>query len=62
MITQFCSPVPEIRTRLGQVGHDRSRLVPAIERAAEDLGLRVTVPLAEALQRTIAWLRFMHGQ
>jgi len=62
MITQFFSPVPEIRTRVGQVGHDRNRLVPAIDRAAADLGLKVTVPLPEALQRTIAWNRFIQNK
>ena len=55
MITQFFSPVPEIRTRLGQVGHDRTRLVPSMERAVADLNLKMTVPLSEALQRTIMW-------
>ncbi len=29
--------------------------VPAIDRAREELGLQVTVPLAEALQRTATW-------
>jgi dTDP-glucose 4,6-dehydratase len=29
--------------------------VPAIDRAREELGVRVTVPLAEALRRTAAW-------
>ena len=32
--------------------------VPAIERARGELGLRVSVPLAEALKRTAAWHRF----
>jgi dTDP-glucose 4,6-dehydratase len=31
--------------------------VPAINRAREELGLAVTVPLAEALRRTAAWYR-----
>ena len=62
MITQFFLPVPEIRTRLGQVGHDRTRLVPAIDRAAAGLGLKVSVPLSEALQRTIAWNRFIQNK
>lgn len=55
LITHFFSPVPEIRTRLGQIGHDRTRLVPAIDRAAADLGVRVSVNLPDALQRTIMW-------
>ena len=32
--------------------------VPAIDRAQDEFGLRVTVPLAEALQRTAAWHGF----
>ena len=31
--------------------------VPAIDRARQELGLRVTVPLEEALRRTAAWYR-----
>lgn len=61
MITQFFSPVPEIRTRLGQVGHDRTRLVPSIGKAGADWNLKVTVPLSEALQRTIAWNRYIQS-
>jgi len=57
MITQSFTPVPEIRTRLGQTGHDRNRLVPDVTRAQRDLGVEVTVPLAEAIQRTIIWNR-----
>jgi nucleoside-diphosphate-sugar epimerase len=33
------------------------RYVPSVTRAAEELGLRVTVPLNEALKRTIDWHR-----
>ncbi len=33
--------------------------VPAIERAREELGLQVTVPLVEALRRTAAWHGFV---
>ncbi len=32
--------------------------VPSLERVQAELGLRVTVPLSEALQRTAAWHRF----
>lgn len=60
MITQSFTPVPEIRTGLGQKGHERNRLVPDITRAQRDLGVEVTVPLAEAIQRTITWNR--HNQ
>ncbi len=57
MITQSFNPVPEIRARLGQTGHDRNRLVPDVSRAQRDLGVEVTVPLGEAVQRTITWNR-----
>jgi dTDP-glucose 4,6-dehydratase len=59
LITRYFSPVPEILTRLGQVGHDRTRLVPSIDKAAAELGVTVTVNLAEAIQRTITWNRFI---
>jgi nucleoside-diphosphate-sugar epimerase len=59
LITRHFVPVPEIRTRLGQSGHDRNRLVPSIGKAAGDLGVGMTVPLADAIERTIAWNRFL---
>jgi dTDP-glucose 4,6-dehydratase len=31
--------------------------VPSVKRAREELGLRVTVPLAEALRKTAEWYR-----
>jgi nucleoside-diphosphate-sugar epimerase len=59
MITQLFSPSPEIRTRVGQTGHERNRLVPNVGRAMRDLGVEVTVPLAVAIQRSITWNRFL---
>jgi len=59
MITGSFTPAPEIRTGLGQSGHDHTRLVPDIKKAQKDLGLEVTVPLADAIQRTITWNRYM---
>ncbi len=61
MITQSFSPVPEIHTRLGQAGHDRTRLVPEVTLAQRELGVEVTVPLAEAIQRTITWHRLIQS-
>jgi dTDP-glucose 4,6-dehydratase len=58
MITQSFSPVPEILTGLGQSGHDQTRLVPDTQRAQRDLGVTLTVPLAEAIQRTVTWNRY----
>lgn len=57
LITQYFSPAPEILTRVGQSGHEQNRLVPDIRRAERDLDFRVTVPLDEALHKTIQWHR-----
>lgn len=61
MITRYFAPVPEVRTRVGQAGHDRSRLVPDTGKAQADLGVRRTVSLEEALRRTIEWHRCMQA-
>jgi nucleoside-diphosphate-sugar epimerase len=58
-ITRFFAPVPEIRTRVGQLGHDRNRLVPDITKIEKDLGVVQTVSLEAALQKSIEWHRFM---
>jgi nucleoside-diphosphate-sugar epimerase len=58
MITQSFSPIPEIRTGLGQKGLERNRLVPDIGKAKRELNVEVTVPLSEAIQRTITWNRY----
>ena len=58
-ITRFFSPVPEIRLRVGQAGHDRNRLVPDTAKIRRDLGVNQTVTLEAALEKTIAWHRFM---
>lgn len=60
-ITRHFSPAPEIRLRVGQVGHDSTRLVPDTTRIARDLGFRATVPLDAALSRAIEWHRLMHA-
>lgn len=58
-ITQYFSPVPEIRLRVGQPGHDRSRLVPDMTRMTQDLGFKLTVSLDAALLKAIEWHRSM---
>ena len=55
LITQFFKPVPEILTRVGQVGLERNRLVPNMDLATAEIGFRMTVPLIAALQKTIDW-------
>ncbi len=54
-ISQHFTPTPEILTKVGQSGHETTRLVPNVDAARRDLGVEVTVPLTEALQKTIAW-------
>ena len=58
-ITRFFAPVPEIRTRVGQLEHDRNRLVPDTSKIQKDLGVSQTVSLEAALQKSIAWHRLM---
>lgn len=38
-------------------GRPLNRYVPAVDRAGVELGLRVWIPLAEAIRKTIAWQR-----
>ena len=57
MITGSFTPAPEIRTGLGQSGHDHTKLVPDIQKAQKDLGLEVTVSLKDAIQKTVMWNR-----
>jgi len=61
MITQFFSPMPEILSKMGQVGHERNRRVPDMSLATKELGFQQTVPLTAALQRTIEWNRLIYG-
>lgn len=59
LITHFFTPVPEIRTGLGQSGHDRNRLVPATDRISRDLGVTTTVPLQDSVRKAIEWNRYI---
>jgi nucleoside-diphosphate-sugar epimerase len=61
MITQNFLPSPEIQTKVGQVGHDRTRLVPNTKTIERDLQFRVTVPLNLAIQKTIEWHRLLRS-
>lgn len=61
LITRHFTPAPEIRTGLGQAGHDRNRLVPAVDKAARDFGFGVSVSLPTAIERTIAWNRLIQS-
>jgi dTDP-glucose 4,6-dehydratase len=51
----FDPPLEVTVARAPEPGKPAERYVPATRRAQAELGLRETVPLAEALQRTIAW-------
>ena len=57
MITQHFTPPPDILTKVGQSGHETTRLVPSVDKARRELGVELTVPLAEAIQKTIRWHR-----
>jgi len=55
MIGQHFTPSPEILTRVGQSGHETTRLVPNVDKARAELGVSVSVPLSEAIQKSIKW-------
>ena len=55
MITQHFMPQPEILTKIGQAGHETTRLVPCVDKARRELGVEITVSLPEAVQKAIAW-------
>jgi len=57
MIMQHFTPPQDILTRVGQSGHEPTRLVPCVDKARHELGVQLTVPLAEAVQKTINWHR-----
>jgi nucleoside-diphosphate-sugar epimerase len=57
MITQHFPSPPEILTRVGQSEHQPTRLVPCVDKAQQELGVEVTVPLPEAVQKAITWHR-----
>ena len=57
MITQHFTPPPDIQTKVGQSGHEATRLVPCVNKAGRELGVQLTVPLADAIQKTINWHR-----
>ena len=61
-ITSHFEPAPTIRTGVGQTAIRPSRLVPDVSHASQDLGVAVTVPLSEAIHRTIAWQRLVRSQ
>jgi dTDP-glucose 4,6-dehydratase len=56
-IARFQPSPPTILTRLGKIGYERSRLVPDVTRIRRELDVKTTVPLDEALQKTVQWHR-----
>jgi nucleoside-diphosphate-sugar epimerase len=56
-ITGHFDPSPEIRLGVGQAGHRPNKLVPDVSHAIEDLGVKVTVSIDEAIRRSIEWHR-----
>lgn len=57
MITQHFTPAPDILTKVGQFDHGPTRLVPCVEKARRELKVQLTVPLTDAIQKTINWHR-----
>ena len=55
MITQHFTPPPEILTKVGQSGHETTRLVPCVDKARRELGVEVSISLSEAIQKVITW-------
>jgi nucleoside-diphosphate-sugar epimerase len=58
----FAPAVPVMVARAPIAGATPQRYVPAVERAETELGLRLTVPLAEGIRRTIDWHRSSGGK
>jgi dTDP-glucose 4,6-dehydratase len=58
LITQFFSPIPEIQTNVGQVELAPSRLVPSVDKAMKELGVRMSTDLFHAIQKTISWHKY----
>jgi len=59
LIAGHFTPMPEIRTGLGQAGHERTRLVPSIQRLRNELGFAPRFTVAAALERSLEWHRMM---
>ena len=57
----FIPPVPVSIARAAAPGMQAGRYVPSVTRAETELGLRLTVPLAEGVRRTADWYR-NHGR
>jgi nucleoside-diphosphate-sugar epimerase len=53
----FAPAVPIDVPRAATAGVSAQQYVPAVTRAETELGLRLTVPLAEAIHRTVGWHR-----
>jgi nucleoside-diphosphate-sugar epimerase len=51
----FAPAVPVVVARVPATGAAPQRYVPAVARAETELGLRLTVPLAESIRRTVDW-------
>jgi len=61
-IAEMCEPQPEVRVCTAATPGLRAECyVPSTKRAQEELGLRQTVGLADALRDTLGWLRQMQS-
>jgi len=57
----FAPPVSIDVARAAKAGASVERYVPAVTRAETELGLRLTVPLAEGIRRTVGWHEAVSG-
>ena len=62
LVADQFTPKPQIEVERKSVkGLSRERYIPSIERIYSEFGLRPTIRLPDALQRTINWYRFFIG-
>lgn len=55
LISSHFKPEPQIITSAGNAPHNPDKLVPSIKKAEQELGLKITVGLEEAISRSIEW-------
>jgi nucleoside-diphosphate-sugar epimerase len=58
IITSNFNPAPPIHKGVGQTGHERNRLVPDVSLAMQNLGVKITVPIGEAIRRSVDCLLY----
>lgn len=61
LIASHFKPEPEIITSAGNVPNHSDKLVPSISKAENELGLRMTVNLEDAIAKSIEWHRMFRS-